>query len=90
MKKILTTKTSGLKSTTRKWSIVNYQSSANNDVGNETACNTEVFKHNPCDCHDTYIFVRVDITIVGDNGAEAAFKNVHHSWSVSQKLMDQH
>ena len=36
---------------TRKWKIVNDQSNANYDVGNETIYNTGVLKSN-CDCKD--------------------------------------
>ena len=86
----LINKTSDYKFMTRKWNIVNYQSSANNNVGNEIVCKTEVLKHNLCDYINAYILVRVDTTGVRDNGAEATLKNVHHSLSVSQKLMDEH
>ena len=48
----------------RKWNIVNDQSSANYDAGNEIICNTEVFKSNLCGYNDAYIIVRGDITVV--------------------------
>ena len=60
---------------TRKWKIVNYQSNANYDVGNEIIYNSEVLKFDLCDYRDAYILVRGYIPIVGDNGAEVAFKN---------------
>ena len=60
---------------TRKSNIVNHQSNANYDVGNEVIYNTKVLKSDSCHYNDTCILVRGDITIVGDNGAEAAFKN---------------
>ena len=44
---------------TRKWNIVNDQSNANYDVGNEIIYNTEVLKSNLCDYNDAYILVRV-------------------------------
>ena len=44
---------------TRKWNIVNDQSNANYDVGNEIICNTKVLKSNLCDFNDAYILVRV-------------------------------
>ena len=43
---------------TRKWNIVNDQSNANYDVGNEIIYNTEVLKSNLCDYNDAYILVR--------------------------------
>ena len=53
-----------------------YQSTiVNCDVGNKTFYNTKALKPNSCDYSDTYILVRGDITIVGDNGAEVAFNN---------------
>ena len=36
----------------RKWDIVNDQSNANYDVGNEIICNSEVLKSNLCDYND--------------------------------------
>ena len=48
----------------RKWNIVNDQSSANYDAGNEIICNTEVLKSNLCGYNDAYIIVRGDITVV--------------------------
>ena len=36
----------------RKWNVVNDQSKANYDVGNETIYNTEVLKSNLCDYND--------------------------------------
>ena len=43
---------------TRKWNIVNDQSNANHDVGNETIFNKEALKYNPCDYNHAYILVR--------------------------------
>ena len=48
---------------------------ANFDVGNETVYNTEVLKFNLCDYNDAYILVRGNITIIGDQVTQAAFKN---------------
>ena len=48
---------------TRKWNIINDQSHANYDVGNEMIYNTEVLKSNLCDYNNAYILVRDDITI---------------------------
>ena len=38
----------------RKWNIVNDQSNANYDAGNEIIYNIEVLKSNICDYHDAY------------------------------------
>ena len=38
---------------TRKWNIVNDQSNANDDAGNEIIYNTEVLKSDFCDSNDT-------------------------------------
>ena len=46
---------------TREWNIVNDQSNANYDTGNEIIYNTEVLKFNICDSNDAYILVRGDI-----------------------------
>ena len=61
---------------TRKWNIVNCQSNANHDVGNEIIYNTEVLKSNLCDYNDVYILVRgVIITTRHINPTPVAFKN---------------
>ena len=60
---------------TRKWSIVKDQANANYDVGNESIYNTEVLKSNLCDYNDAYILVRGDITIIGHQATQVAFKN---------------
>ena len=44
--KILNNGASDSKFTTRKWNIINDQSNANNDIGNEIIYNTEVLKFN--------------------------------------------
>ena len=60
---------------TRKWNIVNDQSNANYDAGNETVFNTEVLKSYLCHYNDAYILVRGNITIIGHQVTQAAFKN---------------
>ena len=55
---------SDTKFVTRKWNIVNDQSNANCDIGNETFCKKEVLKSNRCDYNDAYILVRGDIIVV--------------------------
>ena len=60
---------------TRKWNIVNDQSNANYNVGNEIIYDTEVLKSNLCDYNDAYILVRGSITIKGHQATQVAFKN---------------
>ena len=60
---------------TRKWNIVNDQSNANYDAGNEIIYNTEVLKPDLCDFNDAYILAKGNITIAGSNLARVAFKN---------------
>ena len=59
---------------TRKWKIVNDQSNANYDVGNKTIYNTWVLKSNTCDCKDACILVRGNVTIIGHQATQVAFK----------------
>ena len=44
-----------MKQATRKWNMVNDQSSASYDAGNEIIYNTEVLQSNLCDYNDAYI-----------------------------------
>ena len=60
---------------TRKWKIFNDQSNTNYATGNEIIFSTEVLKPNICDYNDVYISVKGNITIIGDNGTQVAFKN---------------
>ena len=60
----------------RKWNIVNDNSKANYNVGNEIIYNTEVLKSNLCDYNDVYILVRGNITIASHNlTTQIAFEN---------------
>ena len=59
----------------RKWNIVNNQSNANYDVGNEIIYNTYVSKFALCDFNDAYILIGGDITIIGHQETQVAFKN---------------
>ena len=61
----------------------NYYRDETNDAANENVgdyrvnnyrVNTEVLKSNRCHYNDAYILVRGDVTIVGNNRAEIAFK----------------
>ena len=58
----------------REWDIVNDQSNANYDVGNEIIYNTEVLKYNLCDYNEAYILVRGNIAIIGHHVTQVAFK----------------
>ena len=49
---------------TIKRNIVNYQSSASYDVGNEIIYDTEIIKSNLCDYSDAYFQVKGNITII--------------------------
>ena len=59
---------------TREWNIVN-DSKTNYDVGKGIICNTEVLKSNLCDYNNAYIFVRDNITMIGHQASQVAFKN---------------
>ena len=61
---------------TRNWNIVNNQSNASYDLGNETIYNREVLKSNLCDYNDAYTSVKGNIIITAhNNAAPVAFKN---------------
>ena len=59
---------------TKKWNIVNDQSNANYDVGNEIIYNREVLKSNLCDHSDAYSLVRGTIIITEHQETQVAFK----------------
>ena len=80
---------SNSKFVTRKWNIVNDNSKANYEEGNEIIYNTEVSKSNLCDYNDAYILVRGDITVTASPQIQVAFKIAHHLLNVSQKWMQQ-
>ena len=60
---------------TRKWNIVNDNSKANYDAGNEITYNTEDLKSNLCDYKDAYILVRGDIIVTAAGTTQVVFKN---------------
>ena len=60
---------------TRKWNIVNDNSKADHDAGNEITYNTEVLKSNLCDYNEAYILPRGNITITAAGSTQVAFKN---------------
>ena len=66
---------SGSKFVSRKWNIVNDQSNVDYDVGNEIINITELLKSNLCNFSDVYILVRRNITIIGHDVTQVAFKN---------------
>ena len=59
----------------RKWNIVNDNSRTKYDVGSKIIYNTEILKSNICDYNDAYISVRGNITIIGHQVTQLAFKN---------------
>ena len=71
----LLNKASNSKFVTRKWNIPNDQANGNYHVGNEIIYTIEVLKSNLCDYNDAYILIRSDITIIGHNVTQVAFKN---------------
>ena len=69
---------SGSRFWARKWNIVNDQSKANYDKGNEIIYNTEVLKSRLCNYKNAYILVTGDITVlaVGEDGVtQVSLKN---------------
>ena len=65
----LLNKASDLKFLTRNRNIVNNQSNANYDLGNEINYNIKVLKSNLCHNNHTYILVRSDIACIKHNVA---------------------
>ena len=65
MRQNVNNEASDSKFVTRKWNIVNDQSNAKYDVGNEVIYNTEVLKSDLCDYSDAYILVKDNISIIG-------------------------
>ena len=59
----------------RKGNIVNDQANGNYNLGNEIIYNTEVLKSNLYDYNDVYISVRGNITTIGHQVTQVAFKN---------------
>ena len=57
----------------RKWNVINDQSNANSDVGNEIIYNKEVLKSNRCDYNDACILVMGNITVVAAPATNVAF-----------------
>ena len=61
---------------TREWNIVNGQSNANYDAGNEIVYNIEVLKSNLCDYNSACILVRgAIITFTAAPTTQVSFKN---------------
>ena len=58
----------------KKWNIVNDNSKANYEEGNEITYNTEVLKSNICDYNDEYILVKGGITVTASPQIQVAFK----------------
>ena len=60
---------------TRKWHIVNDQSNANYDVGNEVIYDTEALESNVCVYNEGHMLVRGNISTIGHQVTQVAFKN---------------
>ena len=60
---------------TRKWNIGNDNSRTNYDEGSKIIYNTEILKSILCHYSDDYILVRGNITIIGHQSTQVAFKN---------------
>ena len=58
-----------------KWNIVNDQSNANYDVGNEIIYNTEILKSNFCDYNNAYILVKGNNIVTAAPATQVSFKN---------------
>ena len=57
------------------WNIVNDQSNANDNLGNEIIYNKEVLKSNFCNYNDAYILVKGNITVTVAPATQVTFKN---------------
>ena len=67
--------TNDFKFVTIKWNILNDNSKANYEEGNETTYKTEVLKSNLCDYNNAYILVRGDMTATAAGVTQVTFKN---------------
>ena len=74
---------------TRKWNIASDDLKTHYSVGSETISNTEIWKSDLCDYNDAYILVRFNITIIGHQVTQVAFKNCAPFIKWLQKLMVQ-
>ena len=74
---------------TRKSNIANDNAKANYSIGIEVIYNTEVLKSNLCDYNDAYIFVRGNITRIGHQATQVAFKNCAPFTKCIEKLIKQ-
>ena len=59
---------------TREWNIVNDQSNAKYDVGNEIIYNIQVLKSSLCDYNDAYILAKGSITVTAAPLTQMLFK----------------
>ena len=74
---------------TRRWNIVNDNSKANHNAGNEITYNMEVLKSNLCDYNDGYILVKGDHTVTAHPKIQVTFKNCAPTTKCIKKLMQQ-
>ena len=66
--------------------MVNDNSKANYEEGNEITHNTEVLKSNLCDCNVVYILIRGDITVTAAPQIQVAFKKCAPSTKCITKI----
>ena len=65
-----------LKFATKKWCIIDSESKGNYSSNNEITFLTSSFESSFCDCSDSYILVKGNITVTGSNAnTKVAFKN---------------
>ena len=71
----LLTEANDCKFITRKWNTVNDNLQVNYNVSNEIIYNTEILKSSICDYNNAYILARGNITIMGHQVTQVAFKS---------------
>ena len=74
---------------TRKSNIANDNTKANYSIGNEVIYNTEVLISNLYGYNDAYILVRGNITKIGHQATQVAFKNCAPFTKCIKKLIKQ-
>ena len=65
-----------LKFATKKWCIIDSESKGNYSSNNEITFLTSSFESSFCDCSDSYILVKGNITVTGSNANTAIPANI--------------
>ena len=60
---------------TTNWNIINDESKANCNAGNEIIYNTEVLESSFCNFNDAYILLKADIFVREDPATQVSFTN---------------